>query len=109
MCCLCKTKNKEKLVSYVLSNTDVLIEPYGIIIQCHSQLHLILLNEKKIIRHLNGTNNKILNNLHYSKTFTLLEDHDFYDKLEQYQTLFIVYQLNKMYTRTFTFMPAEKN
>ena len=30
---------------------------------------------KNIIRHLNGTNNKILNNLHYNKTFTLLEDH----------------------------------
>ena len=26
---------------------------------------------KNIIRHLNGTNNKILNNLHYNKTFTL--------------------------------------
>ena len=29
---------------------------------------------KNIIRHLNGTNNKILNHLHYNKTFTLLED-----------------------------------
>ena len=29
------------------------------------------------IRHLNGTNNKILNNLHYNKTLTLLEDHYF--------------------------------
>ena len=28
---------------------------------------------KNIIRHLNGTNDKILNNLHYNKTFTLLE------------------------------------
>ena len=32
---------------------------------------------KNIIRHLNGTNDKILNNLYYNKTFTLLEDHYF--------------------------------
>ena len=38
---------------------------------------------KTIIRHLNGTNNKILNNLHYNKTFTLLEDHYFQERLEQ--------------------------
>ena len=30
---------------------------------------------KNLIRHLNGTDNKILNNLNYNKTFTLLEDH----------------------------------
>ena len=64
---------------------------------------------KNIIRHLNGTNDKILNNLHYNKTFTLLEDHYFQDRLEQYQTPFTVYQLNKMYKGTFTFMPADKN
>ena len=46
---------------------------------------------KKIIRHLNGTNNKILNNLHYNKTFTLLEDHYFQERLEQYQTPFTVF------------------
>ena len=63
---------------------------------------------KNIIRHLNGTNDKILNNLHYNKTFTLLEDHYFQERLEQYQTPFTVYQLNKMYTGTFTFMPADK-
>ena len=63
---------------------------------------------KNIIRHLNGTNDKILNNLHYNKTFTLLEDHYFQERLEQYQTFFTVYQLNKMYTGTFTFMPADK-
>ena len=63
---------------------------------------------KNIIRHLNGTNDKILNNLHYNKTFTLLEDHYFQERLEQYQTLFTVYQLNKMYAGTFTFMPANK-
>ena len=63
---------------------------------------------KNIIRHLNGTNNKILNNLHYNKTFTLLEDHYFQKRLEQYQTPFTVYQLNKMYTGIFTFMPADK-
>ena len=32
---------------------------------------------KNIIRYLNGTNNRILNILHYNKTFTLLEDHYF--------------------------------
>ena len=64
---------------------------------------------KNLIRHLNGTNNKILNNLNYNKTFTLLEDRFFQERLEQYQTPFTVYQLNKMYTGTFTFMPADKN
>ena len=64
---------------------------------------------KNIIRHLNGTNDKILNNLQYNKTFTLLEDHYFQERLEQYQTPFTVYQLNKMYTGTFTFLPADKN
>ena len=64
---------------------------------------------KNIIRHLNGTNNKILNNLHYKKTFTLLEDHYFQERIEQYQTPFTVYQLNKIYTGTFTFMPADQN
>ena len=64
---------------------------------------------KNIIRHPNGTNDKILNNLQYNKTFTLLEDHYFQERLEQYQTLFTVYQLNERYTGTFTFMPAEKN
>ena len=51
---------------------------------------------KNIIRRLNGTNDKILNNLPYNKTFTLLEDHYFRKRIEQYQTLFTVYQLNKM-------------
>ena len=64
---------------------------------------------KKIIRHLNGTNNKILNNLHYNKTFTLLKDHYFQERLEQIHTPFTVYRLNKMYTGTFTFMPAGKD
>ena len=64
---------------------------------------------KNIIRHLHGTNDKILNNFNYNKTFTLLEDHYFQERLEQYQTPFTVYQLNKMYTGTFTFMPADKN
>ena len=57
----------------------------------------------------NGTNDKILNNLHDNKTFTLLEDHYFQERLEQYQTPFTVYQLNKMYTGTLTIMPADKN
>ena len=47
---------------------------------------------ESIIRHLNGTNNKILSNLHYNKTSTLLEDHYFQEILEQYQTPFTVYQ-----------------
>ena len=57
---------------------------------------------KHIIRHLNGTNNKKMNNLFYNRTSTLLEDHYFQELLEQYQTPFTVYQLNKMYTVTFT-------
>ena len=64
---------------------------------------------KNIIRHLTGTNDKILNNLHYNKSFTFLEDHYFQERLEQYQTSFTVHQLFKMYTSTSTFMPADKN
>ena len=64
---------------------------------------------KNFIRHVNGTNNKVLNNLHYNKTFTLLEDHDFQERLEQYQTPFTVHQLKTMYTGTFTFVPAVKD
>ena len=64
---------------------------------------------KNVIRHLNGTNNKFLNNLQYHKTFTLLEDHHFQERLEQFQTPFTVYQLDEMYTGTFTFMSADKN
>ena len=45
---------------------------------------LDLLECKNVIRHLNGTNNKILNNFNYNRTFTLLEDHFFQEKLEQY-------------------------
>ena len=70
---------------------------------------LDLVECKNIIRHLNGTNDKILNNLHNNKTFTLIEDHYFQERLEQYQTPFTVYQLNKIYTGTLTFMPADKN
>ena len=67
------------------------------------------LESKNNIRHLNGTNDEILNNLQNKKTFTLSEDHYFQERLEQYQTPFTVYQFNKMYTGTFTFMPADKN
>ena len=63
---------------------------------------------KNLIRHLNGTDNKILNNLNYNKTFTLIEDHYFQEQLERFQTPFTVYQFNKMYTGTFTYMPADK-
>ena len=64
---------------------------------------------RNIIRHLNGKNNETLNNLRYNKAFTLLEDHYFDQRLDSFQTPFTVYQLNKMYTGTFTFMPADKN
>ena len=63
---------------------------------------------KTHIRHIDGANNKTLNNLRYKKTFTLLEDH-FFKKLEQYQSLFTVDQLNRLYTCTFTFMPSDKD
>ena len=45
---------------------------------------------KNIIGHLNGTNDKILNNLHYNKTFTLLEDHYFQERLNNIK-LFSLY------------------
>ena len=38
------------------------------------------LEGKIFIRHLNGTNNKILNNIHYNKSFTLSGDHYFQEK-----------------------------
>ena len=38
-----------------------------------------------------------------------MEDHYFQERLEQNQTPFTVNQLNKMYTGTFTFMPADKD
>ena len=82
-------KKKGKIASKVQLNIVVMIEPYGTTKHYH-----FLLECKNIIRHLNGTNNKILNNLHYDKTFTLLEDHYFQERLKQYQTLFTVYQLN---------------
>ena len=50
-----------------------------------------------------------MNNLQYNRTFSLLEDHYFQERSKQYQTPFTVYQLNKMYTGTFTFMHAVKN
>ena len=50
-----------------------------------------------------------MNNLHYNKTFTLLQDHSFQEPLEPNQTPLTVYQLNKMYTGTFTFIPADKD
>ena len=63
---------------------------------------------KNLIRHLNGTDNKIFINFNYNKTFTPLEDHNFQEQLERLQTPFTVYQLNKIYTGTFTYMPADK-
>ena len=38
-----------------------------------------------------------------------MEDHYFQERLEQFQTPFTLYQLNKMYTGTYTFMPPDKN
>ena len=64
---------------------------------------------KNLIRHRYGTDNKILNNLNYSKTFTLLEDQFFEEQLERFRTPFTVYQFNKMYRGTFIYMPADKN
>ena len=63
---------------------------------------------QNLIRHLNGTNNKKLNNLKYNTTFTLLEDHYFQKQLEQFQTPRTVYKFNTMYTGTLTIMPADK-
>ena len=65
---------------------------------------------KILIRHPNGTNNKILNNFHYNHTFTLLEDHYSMKNLnlEQYQTPFTVYNFKTMYTGLFTLMPGDK-
>ena len=61
------------------------------------------LEGKNVIMRLNGTNDKIMNKLHYNKTFTLLEDHYFQEQLEQFQIPFKVYQLNIMYRGTFKF------
>ena len=106
MCCLCKERKvcfqgsvKYRRVDRTVWNHNTLPLP----------VTLDPLECKNNIRHLNGTNDKILNNLHYNNTFTLLEDHYFQERLEQYQTPFTVYQLNKMYTGTFKFMPADKN
>ena len=70
---------------------------------------VMLLECKNLIRHLNCTNNKILNNFNYNRTFPLLEDLYFQEKFEQIQTLFAVYKFNTMHTGTFTYMPVDKN
>ena len=97
-------KKKGIFVSKVPLNIDVLIEVYGITTQWLSLIHTHQLKCKNFIRNLHGTNNKITNNLHYKKTSTLLEQ-----ILEQYQTPFTVYQINKKYTAAFTFLPAHKD
>ena len=66
------------------------------------------LESKNLIRHLKGTNNNILNNLNYNKTFTLLKDHHFQEQLERVQTPFTVHNMNTRYTGTFTLMLADK-
>ena len=83
MCSSCEKKGN--VVSKVPLNIDVLIELYVTISQWHS---LDPLECKNFIRHLNGTNNEILNYLPYNKIFTLLEEHFCQLRLEQYQTLF---------------------
>ena len=107
MCCLC---NKERKICFQDSIKYCRVDRT---VWNHNTLPLPVtldpLECKNIIRHLNGTNDKLLNNLHNNKTFTLLEDHYFQERLEQYQTPFTVYQLNKMYTGTLTLMPADKN
>ena len=73
MCCLCKKERnscfqgsvKYRRVDRTVCNNNkmalpVTLDPF----EC-----------KNFIRHLNGTNNKVLNNFKYIKTFTLLEDH----------------------------------
>ena len=74
-------------------------------------LHVTLdpLECKNPIRHPKGTDNKILNNCEYNRTFTLLEDQYFQEKLEQNQTPFTVKKFNTMYTGTFTYRPADKS
>ena len=49
-----------------------------------------------------------MNNFNYNRTFTLLEDQYFQEKLEQYQTPFTVYNFNTLYTGTFTYMSEDK-
>ena len=83
-------KKKEKFVFKVQLNI-VVDRTVWIHITLPPPVTLDPLEFKNIIRHLNGTNNKILNTLHYNKTFTLLEDHYFQERLEQYQTPFTVY------------------
>ena len=53
---------------------------------------LDLLECKNFIRHLNGTNNKMIDNLLYNKLFTLFEDYCFPERLQQYQAPFTAYQ-----------------
>ena len=101
-------KKKEKFAFKVTLNIDVLMEMFGNNNTMPLPITLDPLECKNLIRHLNGTDNKMLNNFNYNKTFTLLEDHYFQEQLERLQTPFTVYQFNKMYTGTFTYMPANK-
>ena len=63
---------------------------------------------KNLIRHPNATNNEVLNNFHYNKTFTLLVDQYFEEHLERFQTSFTVYKFNTMFAGTFTIIPVDK-
>ena len=90
MCCLCKKERK------ICFQGSVKYRRVDRTVWNHNTLPLPVTLDpaecKNIIRHLNGTNDKVLNNLQYNKTFTLLEDHYFQERLEQYQTPFTVYQ-----------------
>ena len=108
MCCLCQKERKicfqsspyYRRVDRTVWNHKTLPFP----------VTLDPLECKNNIRHPNGTNNRILKNLHYNKNFTFLEDHYIQERLEQYQTPFTVYLMNKIkYTGTFTLMSADKN
>ena len=53
---------------------------------------------KNFIRHINGTNNKILNSINYNKIFSLVEDQYSQENIEQFQTPNTNHQFKMMYT-----------
>ena len=88
-----KLKKNKKVVFRDQLNVDVMIELYETTIHWLF-LSLLTLDRKKIIIHPNRTNKKYLNNFNYNRAFTLLGDHYFQEKLEQYETIFTVYNFN---------------
>ena len=93
---------KERFVFKALLKINVLLQLFGII----TPVTLHPLECKNLIRHLNGSNDKILNNLHNSTTFTRLEDLNCEEKFEQFQNPFTVHKFIKCNTGTFNCMPA---